>query len=117
MISATLSQEIDRWNDCSRIDRGAEIRLTANLPIADVLRTSLLGGSIGIIPMAVGVVCIKTNAAVLGVTLDTGVNMVAAKVLSAAGTWLAGDYFAYGTQLLVGLRAIRLRGRGTEYGL
>jgi len=68
--------------------------------------------------MAVGVVCVKTSAAVLGVTLDTGVNMVAAKVLSAAGAWLAGGYFAYGTRLLmlVGRRAIRLRGRGIEDG-
>lgn len=61
-----------------------------SVPLAAVvLCMTQLGGSVGIAPMTVGTVVVKTIAAILAVTIGAAVKVPVANILIANGTWLA----------------------------
>jgi hypothetical protein len=78
---------------------GAEYTLTTNLFVGDVLRLSQFGGGVGIAPVAVGVVRVKTGATILVTTLNARVDMVAAEILIATETRAGGRDRANRTEL------------------
>jgi hypothetical protein len=75
------------------------VGMTGHRFCGHVLDMSQLGSSVGVAPVAVGVMRVKTIAAQFGPTLNAGVNMSNAEALAAIGARRRACGVAYGTKL------------------
>jgi hypothetical protein len=66
--------------------RETELALIVDQTATDVLRVSQFGGSVGVAPVTVGVMRVRTITAKMGATVVAEVKMIAAKILVATET-------------------------------